>query len=261
MQAPAVPTVTVTQPARVRVCLALHVRTPLVCSSCWTAPRAGVSWRGRAGPGWGACRRPVHELPLGAGSEHLPRGTARTSRPWGINRLEPGRGTGSSVHLSLYGMLFLTGAVVAARASKHALARDLLNEGHGIASQLGYDGNERFTAFGPTNVRLHQIAVFIDVGDGAGAVAAARPITPDGLSRLPKERRANYYLDLAHGHRFTGHRDDAVRTLLQAEALFPDEVCCRPAAIDLVDDLRRTSSGTRSRELDQLAARIGLADG
>ncbi|MGH4026615.1 MAG: helix-turn-helix domain-containing protein [Pseudonocardiaceae bacterium] len=73
-----------------------------------------------------------------------------------ISRLEPGRGTGSSAYLSLYGMLFLMGAVVAARASKHAVARELLDEGHSVARQLGYDGNECFTAFGPTNVNLHQ---------------------------------------------------------------------------------------------------------
>lgn len=48
-----------------------------------------------------------------------------------IDRLEPGRGTGSSTYLSLYGMLFLMGAVVAARANNHAAARALLDEGHG----------------------------------------------------------------------------------------------------------------------------------
>ena len=177
-----------------------------------------------------------------------------------INRLEPGRGSGSATYLSLYGMLFLMGAVVAARANKPAVARDLLNEGHDVARQLGYDGNECFTAFGPTNVHLHQVAVLLDLGDGAGAITAARQVTPDGLVRLPKERRANYYLDVARGHSLAGHNDHAVTTLLTAESLFPDEIRCRPVAIDLVDDLRRSSLATRSAELDQLAARIGLAD-
>jgi transcriptional regulator with XRE-family HTH domain len=177
-----------------------------------------------------------------------------------IDRLEPGRGNGSAIYLSLYGMLFLMGAVVAARANKAAVARDLLNEGHSVARQLGYDGNECFTAFGPTNVHLHQVAVLLDLGDGAGAVIAARQVTPDGLARLPRERRANYYLDVARGHCLAGQNDDAVGTLLAAESSFPDEIRCRPIAIDLVDDLRRSSSSTRSMELHQLAARIGLAD-
>lgn len=175
-----------------------------------------------------------------------------------IDRLEPGRGSGSAAHLSLYGMLFLMGAVVAARATKHAVARDLLGEGHDVARQLGYDGNERFTAFGPTNVHLHQVAVLLDLGDGAGAVEAARQVTPDGLNWLPKERRANYYIDLARGRSLAGHRDEAVSTLLTADRLFPDEIRCRPIAIDLIETLRRSSTGTHARELEQLAVRAGL---
>ncbi len=178
----------------------------------------------------------------------------------GVDRLEPARGGGSPAFLSVYGMLFLRGAEVAAHAAKPAVARDMLNEAHSVACQLGYDGNERFTAFGPTNVRLHQVCIRLNLGDGAGAVSAARQITPDGLSRLPKERRASHYLELAWGHSLTGHPDEAVSTLLTAESLFPDEIRCRPIALDLVDSLRRSASGTRSRELEQLAARAGLTD-
>jgi transcriptional regulator with XRE-family HTH domain len=178
-----------------------------------------------------------------------------------IDHLEPERGNGSPAGLSLYGTLFLAGAVCAARARKPAVARDLLGEGHSVARQLGYDGNEYFTAFGPTNVHLHHVAVRLHLGDGAGAVGVARQVTPDDLSRLSKERRASYYLDLARGHSLAGHRDDAIDTLLTTESLFPDAVRCRPVAIDLVDSLRRESRGTRTGELQQLAARIGLADG
>jgi transcriptional regulator with XRE-family HTH domain len=177
-----------------------------------------------------------------------------------IDRLEPGRGAGSAAYLSLYGMLFLMGAVVAARASNQAVARDLLHEGHDVACQLGYDGNECFTAFGPTNVHLHQVAVLLDLGDGAGAVQAAQQVTPEGLKQLPKERRANYYLDVACGHSLAGHPDEAVHTLLTADRLFPDEIRCRPIAIDLIEQLRRGSTGTYARELEQLVARAGLTN-
>jgi len=85
-----------------------------------------------------------------------------------IARLEPGRGTGTPAHLSMYGMLFLMGSVVAARMGNARQARELLAEGQSVADQLGHDGNERFTAFGPTNVRLHQVSVLADLGDPAG---------------------------------------------------------------------------------------------
>jgi hypothetical protein len=66
-----------------------------------------------------------------------------------IDRLEPECGSGSPVYLSLYGILFLAGAVTAARANKPAVARDLLDEGQSVTRRLGYDGNEYFTSFGP----------------------------------------------------------------------------------------------------------------
>ncbi|MGH3923093.1 MAG: helix-turn-helix domain-containing protein [Pseudonocardiaceae bacterium] len=177
-----------------------------------------------------------------------------------IDRLEPGRGAGSAEHLSLYGMLFLMGAEVAGQANNPAVARDLLDEGHSVARQLGYDGNEYFTAFGPTNVHLWEVAVLLRLGDGAGAVQAARQVTPDGLNRLPKERRAHYYLDLARGQSLAGLREEATSTLLTTDRLFPDEIHCRPLAIDLIETLRRSATGTRAQELEQLAVRVGLID-
>ena len=177
-----------------------------------------------------------------------------------IDRLEPERGVGSSMHLSLYGMLFLMGAVVAARASRQALALDLLAEGESVARQLGHDENDCFTAFGPTNVNLHRVAVLLELGDGTGAVGAARQVAPDGLARLPKERRATYYLDVAWGHSLAGHQDEAASTVLAAEGLFPDEIRCRPMALDLVGVLRRCPSRAHVKEIEQLAVRIGLAD-
>jgi hypothetical protein len=155
-------------------------------------------------------------------------------------------------------MLFLAGAATAARANKPAVARDLLDEGQSVTRQLGYDGNEYFIGFGLTNVHLYRVGVRLQLGDGADVLSAASQIPPDDFSRLPKERRSSYYVDVAWGHSLAGHPDDAVSTLLTAENLFPDAVRCRPFAIDLLDGLRRSASGTRSRELEQLAARAGL---
>jgi hypothetical protein len=174
-----------------------------------------------------------------------------------IERLEPGRGQGSAAYLSLYGMLFLMGAVVAARAMRGAVAREFLAEGAGVAAQLGFDGNERYTAFGPTNVALHRVAVLADLGDGGAVVDAARAILPGDLAMLPRERRANFHIDVARGHALAGRRDEAVAALLDAEALAADEVRCRPVATALIADLQRRP-GPRSWPLTELAARAGM---
>jgi transcriptional regulator with XRE-family HTH domain len=180
----------------------------------------------------------------------------------GIDRLEPGRGSGSPTYLSLYGLLFLAGAANAARANKPAVARDLLDEGHSVARQLGYDSNEKeyFSSFGPTEVNLYRVHVWRALGDGAGVLSASRQVSPDDLSRLRKDRRSSYHVDVAWGHSLAGHPDTAISALLTTESLFPDVVRCWPLALDLLDHLRRSASGTRSRELEQLAARAGLAN-
>jgi transcriptional regulator with XRE-family HTH domain len=175
-----------------------------------------------------------------------------------IDRLEPGVGTASPEYLSLYGMLFLLGGVVAARQGQATIARELHNEGQVVAGRLGDDRNERWTAFGPTNVVLHQVAALVDLGDGGAAVQAAGGVRPDGLATLPRERRANFFVDVARGHALEGKRDQAVTALLQAEQFAPDEVRCRPLALGLITDLQRQGSGKPPLSLRQLAARVGL---
>jgi tetratricopeptide (TPR) repeat protein len=175
-----------------------------------------------------------------------------------IDRLEPGVGTASSEYLSLYGMLFLLGGVVAARQGQAAVARELHGQGQAVAARLGDDRNERWTAFGPTNVVLHQVAALVDLGDGGAAVQVASAVQPDGLAKLPRERRANFFVDVARGHALEGKRDQAVTALLQAEQFAPDEVHCRPLALNLITDLQRQGPGTPPLFLRQLAARAGL---
>jgi hypothetical protein len=105
------------------------------------------------------------------------------------------------------------------------------------------------------------VAVLIELGDGGAAVEAAREVSPDRLAALPKERRANFHIDVAQGHALAGRRDEAVTALLDAETLAPDEVRCRPVATTLIADLQRRP-GPRCWQLAQLAARAGLpADG
>lgn len=152
--------------------------------------------------------------------------------------------------------------MTAARAKKPAVARDLLDEGCGVARQLGHDStdNEYFCSFGPTEVNLYRAAVWRLLGDGAGVLSASRQVSSDDLSRLRKDRRSSYHVDLAWGHSLAGQPDDAARALLTTEKLFPDVVRCWPLALDLLDHLRRGASGPRARELTQLATRAGLAD-
>jgi hypothetical protein len=70
------------------------------------------------------------------------------------------------------------------------------------------------------------------------------------------ERRAQYLVDVARGHGQTGGDNQALRALLTAEQLAPEEVRYQPAARALVAELHRERSG-RKPELRALAERVG----
>lgn len=81
---------------------------------------------------------------------------------------------------------------------------------------------------------------------------------PEDLSRLPKERRANFYLDVARGHAQERRLDRALACVLEAETLAPDEVRCRPLALSLIGSRQQRWLGSTPWSLRQLAGRTGL---
>ncbi len=78
--------------------------------------------------------------------------------------------------LSVHGALLLRAAVAAARAEDRDLAHHLLDEADRDAHVLGADLNLIWTAFGPTNVSAHRIAVAVELGDAGTAVTHANTI-------------------------------------------------------------------------------------
>jgi transcriptional regulator with XRE-family HTH domain len=221
----------------------------------WLAAERGLSLAEQTGDSLlisDAARRVAHGLML---TEHEDQALELIDLD--IDRLEPDSATASPEYLSLYGMLFLMGSAVAARSRKASVVRDLLQEGQAVGQRLGGDRNERWTAFGPTNVVLHRVAALVELDEGGAALEAADDIDTGGLALLPKERRANFRIDLARAHSQRGKTDDATDELWQAFELAPDEVRCRPHVHELVTTLHHQSP-TPSLKLRQLAAAVGL---
>ena len=67
--------------------------------------------------------------------------------------------------LSIYGSLFLTGAVAASRAEDRQATTGFLAEAQDAANRLGRDANVMWTAFGPTNVVIHRVSTAMELGD------------------------------------------------------------------------------------------------
>lgn len=159
---------------------------------------------------------------------------------------------------SVYGMLLLKSAMGAAARGDAGTVRSLLAQAAQIAERLRGDANHVWSAFGPTNVRLYEVAAMVALGDGAAAVTAAASIGQVQLEALPRERRAQFLMDLAAGHALTGRVDSALLVLLAAERLAPQEVHCRAVARTLVSDLMRATRPMPGNGLRALAARCGI---
>lgn len=154
--------------------------------------------------------------------------------------------------LSLYGALHLVLAIVHARASRRAEAREAITEGRRIGALLGADRNDYETEFGPTNVQLHAIAVAVELGDAGEALDLASTVDAAGLS---PERQSRLYIDLARAHAQRRHVGEAVQALLEAERHAPEQVRTHALARQLVRDLITLAGRRASEDLLALARR------
>src|SRR6266516_733900 len=160
--------------------------------------------------------------------------------------------------MSLYGHILLQAAMAAARHEDRPAVRDLLAEADTAASRLGRYSNACYVAFGPANVCVHRVSALVNLGDGDLAVEAACDLTEAQLRALPRERRATHMVTFGVACSQAGHRDAAVRALLDAEQIAAEEVRCREPARGLIGDLLRRARGGPPFELSGLAERAGV---
>jgi transcriptional regulator with XRE-family HTH domain len=164
-------------------------------------------------------------------------------------------GMADEAMLSVYGSLFLTGAMAASRAEDRPTTRAFLREAGQAARRLGADGNYMWTAFGPTNVAIHQVNTAMEFGD----VQIALDIGPAlDTSGLPTERRVRHALDVARAYSARNRRDEGLAVVLDAERMAPEQVRHHYISRQLVLTWMRQQRRTPSLELAGLAARLRL---
>ncbi|WFB08341.1 helix-turn-helix domain-containing protein [Streptomyces sp. LX-29] len=195
-----------------------------------------------------ALRRCVAHVQLGA--DHAAEAVSVTLDA--ANDLPPGWWESSPAALSLYGTLFLNGAVAAARLRDRALAEDMIAKAQAAADRLGRDANEMWTSFGPSNVEIHRLALALEFEDVQVAVDIAPGVRPAGL---PPERRARARLDVARAYGEAGRTDDAVDHLKRAFRTAPEQMRAHEFARDLG---RRLHERSRRRDAHELALGLGV---
>lgn len=157
--------------------------------------------------------------------------------------------------VSVYGTLLLPGAIAAARSNDRSTANEYLSEAGDMARLVGKDTNYLWTAFGPTNVKIHQITIAMSLGDAQIALDLIPHIDARGL---PAERRVRHALEVANAYHARNRIDEAVRELLTAERLAPEQVHEHVMSKQLVLRLHTTAAGRRDRRLAGLARRMKL---
>jgi hypothetical protein len=156
---------------------------------------------------------------------------------------------------SVYGTLFLVGAMAAARVDDRGETRRYLAHARAAAERLGHDANHMWTAFGPTTVAMHDVSTGIELGDVD--LALDRGVRID-TSALPIERRARLSLDLARAHHARARRESALAYVLDAEELAPEQVRHHFIARTLVTGWVKTAKHTPGADLAGLARRLRI---
>jgi hypothetical protein len=130
-----------------------------------------------------------------------------------------------------------------------------LREAQQAARRLGTDANYIWTAFGPTNVAIHQVNTAMELGD----VQIALDIGPTlDTSGLPTERRVRHALEVARAYSARNRRDEGLAIVLDAEQMAPEQVRHHYISRQLVLTWMRQQRRTPSLELAGLAARLRL---
>ncbi|GAA2724977.1 MULTISPECIES: helix-turn-helix transcriptional regulator [Streptomyces] len=198
-----------------------------------------------------AVRRGVAHVQLGAGlAEEAVRVTQDAA-----NDVSAAWWRSSPEAVSVYGTLFLGGAIAAARSGDRALSSEMLRRAQEAADRLGADRNDMWTSFGPANVEIHRLATALEFEKVDEALAlVTRPQAGRLAAGLPVERQARFRLDMARTYGEAHRLDDALTHLKRAFRTAPEQIRAHGFARDLA---RRLAKQTRRRDVHELAVRLG----
>ena len=153
-----------------------------------------------------------------------------------LTRLAP-EGSLSDPGLAVQGAVLLKLAILEARDGQPDRAAARLEEARTAAAFLGGRDSEHYEmSFGPTNVRIHEVASLIDMGDTEQALARLREWgeqqggrdeweLPEGLAA---ERASHHHIDVANARLAEGDRHGAFRSLVRARELAPNHTRFHP---------------------------------
>ena len=162
----------------------------------------------------------------------------------------------TAVGVTWGGALTLVASMLAAKRRDLRSMSKRLDEAESLADSLGRDGNIGWTAFGPTNVKIHRISAAVELDAPKDAVEALSRIDINAIPSSLTGRRVQVHLDSAWA--FFEQKDDAqaVLHLLEAERSGPEVVRNLPTASRVVCGLLSRERSAKTPGLRALAKRL-----
>jgi transcriptional regulator with XRE-family HTH domain len=164
----------------------------------------------------------------------------------------------SPLMLSVRGGLCLVAVTAAAARFDRAAVDRHLASAREVAGLVGVDRNDFWSAFGPTNVVIHEVSAAVTFGDAKLAVKRGESLDLERLGPGLLGRRAQVSLDLARAYALQRKDAAAVNTLLEAERLSPELIRYDSPTNDLLTELVRREHRASTPELRGLARRAGV---
>ncbi|GLZ37902.1 hypothetical protein Acsp05_15260 [Actinokineospora sp. NBRC 105648] len=158
----------------------------------------------------------------------------------------PARGTPPVASAAALAALHMRAAVVAGRAGKPDSAAEHLREARRACTTVP-EGVYHGTAFGPASLRIHELAVAVELSDPVGIERASSWYPPP---ELPAERRSHYFIDLARAQLDLGRHEDAHASLQTARQVAPQHARAHPQVRRTLTTLLSTHSAPSSGLLD-----------
>jgi transcriptional regulator with XRE-family HTH domain len=159
--------------------------------------------------------------------------------------------------LSVWGALHLALAITSAREGQRKQTRDHLAIARRAADRLGEGRNYLTTEFGPSNVAAHAVAAAVELGDAGEALERAEDLD---MTAFSPERQARVLIDVARAYDQLRRPADALRCLLDAEALAPEQVQDHAIVREVVRSLLQQAGRRASTELRSFSDRLGATD-
>lgn len=159
--------------------------------------------------------------------------------------------------LAVAGQLHLGASVISARAADATAVTTHIGEARQIAQKVGDASDVHWLSFGPANVDLHEMSAAVEMHQYDDALKKARKIGKELPPKLATSRRAHFFIDQARTEMETGHTEEALKSLVEARRMAPEQTRYHPAAREIITGLIHLSRRTPDT-LNHMAAWVGL---